>query len=279
MVGQSIGSMILGVEALWAATPDVFVDTTGFAFTYPIAKLFGCFVHCYTHYPTISSDMLSLVFERRESYNNSSGVAHNLFKARVKWVYYKLFAFFYSVVGRAADLIFVNSTWTCNHIRHIWSTNRARVVYPPCDTESLRSIPLGRIRPSCDESTANDVSARQNLVVSIGQFRPEKDHSLQLRAFARFIHTLRSSSTPFAQPVSSSTRMIMIGGARDAGDRQRVDDLKRLARELQIEAHVEFAVNLPFAEMKAYLAKAMVGIHTMWNEHFGIGVVEFMAAG
>ena len=28
-----------------------------------------------------------------------------------------------------------------------------------------------------------------------------------------------------------------------------------------------------------YLSRANVGIHTMWNEHFGIGVVEMMAAG
>ena len=32
-------------------------------------------------------------------------------------------------------------------------------------------------------------------------------------------------------------------------------------------------------ELLEYLSKAKVGVHTMWNEHFGIGVVEFMAAG
>jgi alpha-1,2-mannosyltransferase len=31
--------------------------------------------------------------------------------------------------------------------------------------------------------------------------------------------------------------------------------------------------------METYLREAAVGIHTMWNEHFGISVVEMMAAG
>ena len=40
-----------------------------------------------------------------------------------------------------------------------------------------------------------------------------------------------------------------------------------------------FAPNLPLAELRALLARAAVGLHCMWNEHFGIGVVEMMAAG
>ena len=42
---------------------------------------------------------------------------------------------------------------------------------------------------------------------------------------------------------------------------------------------VEFCINVPFPELKRWLSRAMIGVHTMWNEHFGIGVVEFMAAG
>jgi hypothetical protein len=37
---------------------QVFVDTTGWAFTFPLAKLAGCKVACYVHYPTVSTDML-----------------------------------------------------------------------------------------------------------------------------------------------------------------------------------------------------------------------------
>ena len=52
------------------------------------------------------------------------------------------------------------------------------------------------------------------------------------------------------------------------------------ARELDLAAPaVEFAPNLSVVELRALYGRAAVGLHTMWNEHFGIGVVEMMAAG
>ena len=40
MLGQSLGSIILGFEALLKFTPDIFIDTTGCAFmTLPLAYL------------------------------------------------------------------------------------------------------------------------------------------------------------------------------------------------------------------------------------------------
>ena len=37
--------------------------------------------------------------------------------------------------------------------------------------------------------------------------------------------------------------------------------------------------NIPFEELKVEMSEALVGVHTMWNEHFGIAVVEMLAAG
>ena len=42
---------------------------------------------------------------------------------------------------------------------------------------------------------------------------------------------------------------------------------------------VEIKTNLPFPDLTALLSRALIGIHTMRDEHFGIGVVEFLAAG
>ena len=38
-------------------------------------------------------------------------------------------------------------------------------------------------------------------------------------------------------------------------------------------------INFARQELQEWLGKAMIGMHTMEDEHFGIGVVEFMAAG
>lgn len=50
------------IEALSTVPCDVFIDTIGVGFAYPLVKiLFGCKIVSYTHYPTISSDMLKQV--------------------------------------------------------------------------------------------------------------------------------------------------------------------------------------------------------------------------
>lgn len=54
-----------GWEALTAFVPDLYVDSMGYAFTLPIFRyLAGCKVASYVHYPTVSTDMLSVVRER-----------------------------------------------------------------------------------------------------------------------------------------------------------------------------------------------------------------------
>jgi alpha-1,2-mannosyltransferase len=75
MIGQSLGSVYLAWEALNRFTPQFYFDTSGYAFTYPLARLFGCKVICYTHYPTISSDMVERVKQRNSMYNNNSRIS------------------------------------------------------------------------------------------------------------------------------------------------------------------------------------------------------------
>lgn len=76
MIGQSLGSIYLSWEALNKFVPLYYLDTSGYAFTYPLARIFGCKVICYTHYPTISLDMLSRVNSRSSMYNNDTLVAN-----------------------------------------------------------------------------------------------------------------------------------------------------------------------------------------------------------
>jgi hypothetical protein len=43
-----------------------------------------------------------------------------------------------------------------------------------------------------------------------------------------------------------------------------------------LQDRVEFVVGASFPELKHWLGRASVGLHTMWNEHFGICIVEYM---
>ncbi|RHZ89423.1 hypothetical protein Glove_14g13 [Diversispora epigaea] len=261
LLGQSLGSMVLGFEALEKLTPDLYFDTMGYAFTYLIAKrIFGCKVAAYVHYPTISSDMLKKVQERRPGYNNQSLITKSVIFSTVKILYYRIFALLYSFAGSYAEIVMVNSTWTKGHIDELWGV-KSNIVYPPCDTAALSKLPL---------------SGRQKgVIVSIAQFRPEKDHRLQLQA----LNKLLINHPEFRDDPENKVKLVLIGSCRNEGDQKRIQELKKLCKNLNIENNVEFEINASFPVLVDWLSKAMIGLHTMWNEHFGIGIVEYMAAG
>lgn len=268
LMGQSLGSMVLGWEALRLALPDVFVDSTGYAFTMPLARFFGgCQVVAYTHYPTISTDMLKMVFSRRPSYNNAAAVSNSVLKSFIKYVYYWGYALLYRFVGQFAHLVMVNSTWTYGHVSGLWGTNNTFIVYPPCDVERMADFPLN-----------DQIRNERKLFISIGQFRPEKDHGLQLRAIQLLVKKYSHKNNRNANALSKM-KLYLIGSCRDEGDRERVSKLKQLAQELSIEEYVAFQLNAPFSDLCQWLGEATAGLHTMWNEHFGIGVVEMQTAG
>jgi len=120
------------------------------------------------------------------------------------------------------------------------------------------------------------LAPREPVILSVGQFRPEKDHPLQIRAFARF---LNSSSTGKNGHINKKDiKLVLLGSCRGAEDERRVEALRALAAEAGVGGQVEFVVGAPFPELKRWLGRASVGVHTMWNEHFGICVVEYMVS-
>lgn len=59
----------------------------------------------------------------------------------------------------------------------------------------------------------------------------------------------------------------------------RANNLQELAKNLNVADHIEFKLNFKFEYLLEYLSASSVGLHTMIDEHFGIGVVECMASG
>lgn len=269
LLGQSFGSMLLAWEALNCYLPDIFLDTMGYAFTLPLFRyLGGCQVGCYVHYPTISTDMLSRVGSKTVSYNNASFISNSRILSTMKLVYYYLFAVMYGLAGSCAQVVMVNSTWTYGHILSLWAKKeQTSIVYPPCDTKAFMELPIkfGNVSEVEDDNVFNSV-------VSVGQFRPEKDHPLQLRSFHKFLKCKMAKDR-------HKYKLILVGSCRNQEDQERVNSLKKLASELGIQKSVDFALNVSFEQLRSYLAEATIGLHTMWNEHFGIGIVECMASG
>lgn len=256
---QNFMSILVALEAAYHLVPEVYMETIGFTFTLPVFKLFNCTVITYVHYPTISNDMIQNVLtSSHASFNNREVFVRSSLLRRVKLIYYRLLAYLYGFAGRRADLVLVNSSWTKDHIKSLWGTE-VHVVYPPCDVDSFKSLSLDRFK---DKSRALNI-------ISIAQFRPEKNHQLQIEAFDSFL----------AKTGSHDSQLTLYGGCRDQDDQKRVDYLRDLVSRLDLGPRVNIIVNAPFKELLDGVRNADVAIHTMENEHFGIVLLEFMAAG
>uniref|UniRef100_A0A5S6QIW8 GDP-Man:Man(3)GlcNAc(2)-PP-Dol alpha-1,2-mannosyltransferase n=1 Tax=Trichuris muris TaxID=70415 RepID=A0A5S6QIW8_TRIMR len=261
---QSIASFIVGLEALWRFQPDVFIETTGYAPTLCVFRLLlGCRTASYIHYPTISTDMLQMVAEQRPSYNNDVRVTNAKVLTQAKLLYYKALAKCYGWLGRiSTDAIMVNSSWTKGHIVELWrKPDSTDLVFPPCDFAELSLLPLEREQD------------QQLNIVSVGQFRPEKDYPLTLRSFQQLLNRISDPS------LRRRVRLIMIGSCRGKDDQLFLEDLRSTASQLAIDSQTDWKVNVPYEDLQESLGNAIAGIHTMWNEHFGIAIVEMMAAG
>jgi len=265
LLGQSFGSVLLGIEALFKCAPDIYLDTMGYAFTLPLFKYFGgCKVGSYVHYPTISTDMLEKVNQGNTDFNNAAYISKSLVLSKIKLFYYHMFAYIYGMCGQCSDSVMVNSTWTLNHINHIWKIpTKTSIVYPPCDTKSLLELTI-----DAEES----YKKIPNQIISVAQFRPEKNHLLQLQVFHKFLKGFSGAS-------KEQFKLLLVGSCRNDGDQERVDELQKEVKRLQLMKQVEFHLNVPYEVLLDLLQESTVGIHTMQDEHFGIGVVEFMAGG
>ncbi|XP_039748123.1 GDP-Man:Man(3)GlcNAc(2)-PP-Dol alpha-1,2-mannosyltransferase isoform X2 [Pararge aegeria] len=252
---QSLGTMILGMEAFMKFNPDIYIDTMGCAFTYPIFRyLAQCPVGCYTHYPVVTAAMMRRVKHRLVSYNNRSAIARNPLLTWCKLLYYKVFGWLYGVAGRRADIVMVNGSWTEEHIHELWrrplSTHR---VYPPCEVSELKKL----------RSLVRDSDPIR--ILSVAQFRPEKDHPLMLQAMYELRNLLIKN-----EMLWNKIRLVLVGSCRNAADEQRVRHLRDLAKHLSVEDNVQFCVNASYSQLLQLYQSSSLALHAMWNEHFGI---------
>ncbi|CAD7927321.1 unnamed protein product [Amoebophrya sp. A120] len=308
---QNLCSILVAVEACVKCPCKIFIESTGFGFALPVAKWLGStFVATYIHYPTMSFDMISRVQNNVHMYNNQAWISKSVVLTKVKLGYYHLFLLLYGLSGYFADHVWCNSSWTRSRILRIFFKNsNIDLLFPPTDLENLvaagdkellskespsktNSIttegPAVEVAPARNTTTSstetrNTTSGttsvgrgtklpgmkRANRVVSLAQFRIEKDHRLQIEAFAE---AWRKKMLPL------DACLDMMGSTRNADDEALAGGLEHFVEELGLSDRVKICRNLPFPDVVAKLRSSKVAIHTMRDEHFGITVVEFVAA-
>lgn len=266
LIGQLLGSVVLAVEALFELSPDVWVDTMGLPGSYlPVNWILKVPIVAYVHYPIIQPDMFNkLKFQKLSSIAGVRSLADA--RQYAKLAYWSVMYYLYTYLGSCVDITFANGTWTYNHLKNIWFLNEGAggkldVLYPPCSTEVL--------------TKKTDSSTRENTLLYIAQFRPEKRHLLILEEFRTFLDTFRTAKLP----TSRLPTLIFLGSCRTPDDSYTLDSLREKVRELEISEYVEFVVDCSFEDVQKHLASAKFGLNAMWNEHFGIGVVEYASSG
>ncbi|ODV61765.1 alpha-1,2-mannosyltransferase ALG11, partial [Ascoidea rubescens DSM 1968] len=259
LLGQAYGSIRLVLEAINALPCDIFIDTMGFPFTYFFVSLILKIpILSYTHYPIISNDMLNKLNISEHKTNP---------KIILKYIYWNVFMILYTFCGTFISVPLTNSTWTYNHIKSIWCSNESEE-YELVDFEPKLS--------SSSPSTTRD-----NIFLSIAQFRPEKRHDLTIREFSVFLKLKYDENEIASLDVNDkeTPKLVLIGSIRNEDDRKFVDNLIELSQELKINRLVKFLLDISYSEVLEYLNKSSFGINAMWNEHFGIAVVEYLANG
>lgn len=159
--------------------------------------------------------MLKKVRDQRPSFNNASTIASSVTISSIKLQYYQLFARVYSWVGQHAQVVMVNSTWTKGHVEKLWwygnssggsgasstgsgGKRRLSLVYPPCNTTELLAMPFNADKTTTTTATSTEpttttstdvitVHTNKRIILSIAQFRPEKDHMLQIKSMRKLV--------------------------------------------------------------------------------------------
>eukprot|EP01055_Gregarina_sp_Pseudo9_P000179 Gregarina_sp_Pseudo_9__178@NODE_1118_length_1862_cov_27_766868_g1045_i0_p1_GENE_NODE_1118_length_1862_cov_27_766868_g1045_i0NODE_1118_length_1862_cov_27_766868_g1045_i0_p1_ORF_typecomplete_len540_score162_69ALG11_N/PF15924_5/3_2e26Glycos_transf_1/PF00534_20/3_4e13Glyco_trans_1_4/PF13692_6/2e06_NODE_1118_length_1862_cov_27_766868_g1045_i0651621 len=273
-LGELLAGVLVGAEAAFKATGsarDEIWDTQGLAATVCTYSLMTSLLsrplHAYVHWPWVNSHTFT---ELRETQCSRRSLYHTC----VSQIYRALGSFY-------SRPVCVNSTFTETRLAKAWR------LCVPAD--------VVKVLPPVDRHLTRFAGCpKEELVLSIAQFRPEKNHVQQVRSIARLLHKHKVASTTrfcicgsLSRPEDRDLSISLYELARDCcgphssvtytdhetGDRRGFSDVK------SNQPLVEFHVNVPDKELTQMKSVAKVGFHTMKEEHFGIAVVDLLLAG
>lgn len=149
--------------------------------------------------------------------------------------------------------VLTNSKFSRTAILESFESADVQVLSPPVDVDAFRSHSL-----KSDE--------RQDIILVISRIDPEKNIERALR-LARIL-----------KKRAIGKRMIIIGTLVQRNLRYFYN-LQKTAQDLEIKDYVTFQTNIGLESLFIIMRKAKAYFHPMVGEHFGISIVESMAAG
>ena len=149
---------------------------------------------------------------------------------------------------KRSNIIFTNSKFTQSAIKKAYPAFEPQVIYPPIDIERFSS---------CLNS-----KSRHNQVLVISRFSPEKqiEKAIQIAKILKNI------------------KFIIIGNLMTA-NQSYFKYLQKMIQNYGVTNMIKLIPNATKDQMMNAMSTSMVYLHTMNGEHFGISIVEAMAAG
>jgi glycosyltransferase involved in cell wall biosynthesis len=147
-----------------------------------------------------------------------------------------------------AKIIFTNSNFTKDAIRKAYPHITPHVLYPPVNIDRF--------------SSAYKSNSRERKVLVISRFSPEK----QIENAILISNQLKNIE-------------FEIVGSLIPLNKPYFNYLQKMVRDHGLEKRVRFTSNATNKELIDAMATSSIYLHTMKGEHFGVSIVEAMAAG
>ena len=234
--------LLMVIPRLGLRDSDIIINTHGSVIPYRIPNDISCI--SYLHFP------ISVL----NSSDSDSDHGSKKYQKSFLWnAYFKAYAVIANELMKRAlfrsNIILVNSKFTKDALKKVYPKLDSHVLYPPVDIE--RFLPAYRSN-----------FKRKHQVLVISRFSPEKQIEkaiiiAQMVQYVRF--KVIGSVTPANWPYFSL--------------------LQKKIKECGLENRVSLTPNATNEELIDSMSESMIYLHTMHGEHFGISIVEAMAAG
>lgn len=220
---------------------DVIINTHGDALPYRISGNVPYLL--YLHFPTFLM-------------NSAGGYGSNKYRKSFFWrAYFKP----YSVITRSlatraakrSNLILTNSAFSREAIREAFPGVQPCVLYPPVDTERFFS------------AYSQPINTREEKVLVVSRFSPEK----RIENAIKIAHLL-----------GGKIKFQIVGSLMPA-NRSYFKGLKQMIEMYGLTEAINLTPNASNEELIDSMSSSIVYLHTMIGEHFGVSIVEAMAAG
>jgi alpha-1,2-mannosyltransferase len=238
-------------------------DTTNLPFVYYVLKYFSkCRIICFYHCPYLESSVVNYVKMKKPFFER-----FNIFKKH----YYNLIFKYYVKNGEMIDFLIFNSSITKLGILNIWKIRNYVTLNTPCNIQLYdeKDYYLNTTKPSSFKYSEQRGLQRENTIVSFSQFRPEKDHLMQIRIFQNVLEKSKLKDL----------KLNIIGFVKTEKDLEVYQYLNHVVKSLNLNKYISIEKDLSIDEIKQRFFTAKIGLHTQKDDISGATLIEMMSAG